>query len=56
MKTDKFKLEKRDEIKNEKMSLIKKKWIENKITFIDDISISYGKLHALKGSIVYKKV
>ena len=47
---------KRDELFKDKISNIKKKWEDNKIKFIDDISITYANLHKPSGITGYIKV
>lgn len=49
-------INRRDEIFNKRINFIENKWKEDKIEFIDDISISYGKLNRIIGSPLYKNV
>ena len=49
-------LEKRDELLKDKILNVKKKWQENNIKFIEDISVTYAKLHKPTGISAYNKV
>lgn len=40
----------------EKILSIKKKWVDKKINFINDISTSFGNLNKISGVFIYKKV
>ena len=48
--------EKKNELIKNKIDVTKKAWEDKKIKFIDDISISYGKINKPIGNLKYHKV
>ena len=48
--------DKKEELINNKINVVKKSWEDKKVVFIDDISVSYGKIKNPNGSLKYHKV